>query len=371
MADNRKQFSAINAISALPKEIFAYALQDAGISPGAAAYTIISLAGTCKTLHRFFQNPACSTAVMRGVYQVVIDDDRELLGRILHARPRLLLMKPPRDCVIESQLTWQRFLLGDDILTVAVKRKQLEMIKLLLSYYNEFAWMGNFKKVNAEALAKWSSFGMQNNQIVIPEVYSNRINKLIDVFVHESFHSDDLSQGTYVELELLFKFILPVDPVKLDNYIDVELLLFAAFQAYKDNFDSFYNWAQRDAFCIYVIGLIQSVLIPEVAKLYCESMNDLSNAIKNDLEFKISSRAAQHLLKKEQGFYHTSRDAKIGLGYQFSCGIYGYAAALGIGTGDRRFEVWETYIMHKQQSYNKIRDDYCHEENVVLSANHI
>jgi hypothetical protein len=73
-----------------------------------------------------------------------------------------------------------------------------------------------------------------------------------------------------------------------------------------------------------VRGLIQSVLTPETAKIFCESLDDVVTAIKKGEKKEISKEAASHKLKSGEAFYRVSRDSKEGAGFNFgSIGIPG------------------------------------------------
>jgi hypothetical protein len=73
-----------------------------------------------------------------------------------------------------------------------------------------------------------------------------------------------LSEPTESALLSLLNLLVPKQAVKLDGCIDVELLFLALYKAYTSNSAIFNNnWAKQDALCIRVIGLIESVLIPE------------------------------------------------------------------------------------------------------------
>ncbi len=66
--------------------------------------------------------------------------------------------------------------------------------------------------------------------------------------------------------------LLPEQAVKLDDYFDIELLFYAVCKMYDEQFNVFADWNQRQAFCIRVMGIIQSVLPPETAKVLCEGL---------------------------------------------------------------------------------------------------
>lgn len=328
MANNRDK-----TIVDLPKEIFTDAMPQANVPESQVTSVIGTLSRTGNHFHRMFKKELTKRA-MRTLYQGIIDDDRETVKRILVARPDLLLVEPPKGLVIESKLTWQKFY-AEKPAIMAAKRKQIKMLELI----DELEQTEDVKQAKVEALLAWSPYETQQNaegenEIVIPEKYATYAKSLIDVFSKETFPNGSdkygdgmLSKETESVLLTLFNRLLPEQAVKLDDYLDVELLLLAVYKAYWDHFNIFKNWEQRDAFCIRVRGLIQSVLTPETAKIFCESLDDMVRAMMNGEKKEISKAAMAHKLKSGEAFYRTSRDSKEGAGFNFYCGIY--AAAVG------------------------------------------
>jgi hypothetical protein len=269
--------------------------------------------------------------------QAVIDGKQDEVRELLDNCPELLMFNPPKNLVIESKLTWQRFI-AEDALTMAVKRKQPEMIELLLPYYDKLPQTEEVIKAKEEALAAWSFYEIRaihyvNNEIVIPREYISYANDLIDVFSRETFPNGlpgnngnpcymRLSDETELAISSLFKRLLPEKAVKAD-YLDVELALLAVYMALDSRFGTFQNRGQRAAFCVRVIGLIQSVLAPETARIFCESLINIATSIINHIKPLIRKEAAQLKLKNSSAFYRDSRLSITGLGSEFSCGTYG------------------------------------------------
>ncbi len=121
--------------------------------------------------------------------QAIIDDDRKTVTEFLNHRPELLLMNAA-NIKIESKLTWQKFKLGagDTPLAIAAKRHQIEMINLLLPYYDKLAQDGRLNDesrqhaINAKeaGLKAWKFYETRRNvenenEIVIPTEYTNLI----------------------------------------------------------------------------------------------------------------------------------------------------------------------------------------------------
>lgn len=261
--------------------------------------------------------------------QAVIDDDKDLVKKLLDKNPQLLLTQPVPSLVVKSQHTGQKFYIDNDVLTIAVMRKQITMIELLLSYYDKLRENNIVKKARIRALSAWSCYEIQKSPygkdvIVIPQEYASYAQSLIDVFIKEIFSDQKLSKATEAALALLFNRLLPKNAMKLDGYLDMELLLLAIYRGYLDNFDAFhYDWKQMDAFCIRVIGLIQSVLAPEIAQILCEGFINILTAMQKGEEKELSKEAATYHLKDGQSFYSSTRKASRGFGFEFFCGING------------------------------------------------
>lgn len=253
--------------------------------------------------------------------QAVIDDNRMKVAELLDKNPELLLVKALRGIEIESQHTWLKIdAENEDALSIAAKRKQIKMIELLLPYYDRLEQTEDVIKAKADALSAWKTYTTQKNtededEIVIPKLYANYAQSLIDVFKVETFPNGvkgKFSEKTEDALKLLFDILLPKKATKLDDYIDPELLLLALYKAYRDQFDSFQNWEQRDAFCVRMIGLAQSVLSPETAKIFCEGLYYVVEENR-----KISARAVSLKLLDGESFYRASRESLTGLGFEF------------------------------------------------------
>lgn len=270
--------------------------------------------------------------LMPNFLQAVIDDDRNTVMEILDSNPELLLINDlPENLVIESKLTFQKFY-AENPLKLAVKRKQIRMLELLLYYYDKLPQTDDMIAVKVESLSCWKYYEIKKNrdnedEIVIPEDYLIYATSLIDIFKNETFPNGikgELSNETELALSSLFNLLLPRKAVKLDDYLDVELLLLAIYQIYRDNYFSFnYNWNQLDTFCIRVIGLIQSLLIPETAEVFCESLENAVAEMNQGKEHKISQNAQEYQLQNGFKFYRSSRDSRYGLGFDFLCGLFG------------------------------------------------
>jgi hypothetical protein len=100
------------------------------------------------------------------------------MKKLLDNNPSLVLFILSKGIEIESQLTWQRFYLTENILTIAAKRKQLDVLEFLLPYCDQIKPTDNVNPTVArtEALSAWTCYEMQPNEkgeeeIVIPKHY--------------------------------------------------------------------------------------------------------------------------------------------------------------------------------------------------------
>ncbi len=372
MSNDRKATTMLTDAS---NDIFKYAMPQAGI-PGMT--TIMgAVSNTCKYANTLFKDTLVDRKTQKAFFQAVIDDDRETVKHILDSQsekllPELLLLEPQHNMIIESQRTWQKFY-AENALTMAVKRKQIKMIDLLLSYYDKLIQTKVVEDAKAASLSAWKDYEMQKNaqgkdEIVIPDEYAFYAKSLIDTFTKETFphgklskKNKKLSEETELALSTLLNILLPKKPVELDDYLDIELLLLAVYKTFWDNFDAFKNDNQRDAFCIRVRGLIESVLHPETSEIYCEGLYNVVTAMEQgkEKEIKISALAKEHKLKGGQSFYRASRDSHVGLGYDYFCDIFG-AAPLFVCRGWIVFRVsgaWKSYVEQKQQIFGTLRSD--------------
>lgn len=260
----------------------------------------------------------------------VINDDRKTVREMLDINPELVLLSPVQDCVVENQCTWQKFYV-EDALTTAVKLKQIKMTELLLSYYEKLEQTPDVIETKKAALSTCKFYEIVNDEITIPQKYEDMAQLLIDLFKAENFPNGipgrndipwniELSDPTEFGLSCLLHFLVPKKAVKLDDHVDVELFLLAIYKSYLKNFDSFNSdWGKLDAFCIRVIGLIQSALIQETGEIFCEGLDGVVTAMNAGKEKEISARAASHKLAGGEDFYRITRDSRFGSGFEFLC----------------------------------------------------
>lgn len=271
--------------------------------------------------------------------QAVIDDNRERVQLILDQDPEILLQVPNEKLIIISRYTWQKFY-AEDALTMAVKRKQIEMIQLLLPYYDMLPQTDEVKITKVKAMSAWKMYDIRKmtryvEEIIVPPEYENYMQSLINAFAEETFPNgndmkSELSYHTENALRLMRSIMLPNFALKLDDYIDPELMLLAAYKAYEINRDKLRMSEQQDHFCVKVIGFIQSILTPEMAKRFCHGLD--GKVKKND-----DTENAQYHLFYGENFYHSSREEITGLGYDYLCGtISGASRVSGYGLNDRK-----------------------------------
>ncbi|MFZ3066969.1 MAG: hypothetical protein WA253_02330, partial [Gammaproteobacteria bacterium] len=257
--------------------------------------------------------------------KAVVNDDRETADRMLESRPDLLLMTPPQGMTVKT-LAWQTFY-AEAAPLMAAKRGQLEMLKIMRPHFDR---LPDQEKVNATLAAvkeAWAYQYKKNGQgvveIMIPEEYTYNANALVDAFIEQPIQSAaNLSASAQSAFLAFFDRLLPKGAVHLDDYVNPSVLLLALLNAYFDRFNDFQDRHQRDAFCVRIIGLAQSVLSVEDAKIFCEG---LYQVVENGKE--LSARAKQLKLNDNQTSFYPAGgrpnvDSTTGLGFQFLCGFY-------------------------------------------------
>lgn len=305
----------------LVMDVYTGAMPAAGVSNNQITAVMGKLSRTCSSFHGFFK-PELIKRACRQLWQAVVDDDRQTVKRILDSKPELLLDKAQKGIAIQSQLSWLIIdAENEGALSIAAKRKQIKMIELLLPYYDKLEQTEGVIKAKAEGLAAWKAYEIQKNadgedEIVIPRLYVGYAKSLIEVFKEETFpngREGKLSEKTEDALKLLFNILLPKKAVRLDDYIDPELFLLVLYKVYFDHFHSFQHWCQRDVFCLRVIGLAQSVLPPETAKIFCQGFYSVVEG------GKIGEWTESLKLLGGESFYRPTREALSGLGFEYIC----------------------------------------------------
>ncbi|HLB42175.1 MAG TPA: hypothetical protein VJN02_04885 [Gammaproteobacteria bacterium] len=317
----------------------------------------ISLSKTCQYFQGLFKANLNKLAFEQ-LLQAILDDDRGTVKRILDAKPELLQQVPEKDLVIESKLTWQRFH-AEKPLKMALERRQLEMVKILLPYFE------TLKNGKEEALAQWKVREVSEQE---KAQYALKMKVLIDVIAKETFSNgtqqdrliDRISEETRAALEAHRKELLPDVAITLNNYVDVEEFLAAGYTVYHDHFNVFQNWNQCDLYCVAVLGFSQGVQSPELGKVFCESLYDVVEENK-----PISARsAALKLADNETSFYRSTRASLTGLGFDHLIGARrGGLPARGPGRGGLAGAsgVLKNYVEQKQMSLAGFRQSLSQE----------
>lgn len=330
------------------------------IGPSLSVRDTINLFTSCSFFSIF--RPNLIKHAIKTLLQAVIDDKVEIVRKLLDKNPALLFAVVKKDLIIESTYTWQRFnVKNKNALSIAAKRKQLEMVDLLLSYCDQLEQTEAIEIEKANALSAWTPFQIEpytlEEEIVIPPQYKDYMQLLVNACIAENFpygngteHNPDythLSDATEASLAHLFNRLLPENAIHFDDYdVDVELLLLTAYKVYNDNIDAFLNWAQRDAFCVRVIGLIQSVLTPEMAKILCEGLHYVVTENR-----PIDKRAKSLLLASDHPFYRHAYDARSGLGFKYLCEVRGGRRAGARDVKRNRASLIETLFKQKQKDF--------------------
>lgn len=235
----------------------------------------------------------------------VIDGKRQMVKKILERCPEselpdlLLVKQADLDRFLEgiqSQLTWQTFCV-EQPLSMALKRNQVEMVKILLPYYKKCCDVDQLREIWEDA-----------------EAARQKQKRKTAVFDF-SLVRDAISSGTSVEEHpdvINFReFLLPKEAIKLDEYYDIHDLLLLAYkeydyeycETYNDEYNNLQLLQQRLQFCVTVIGFLQSLLPPEYAKILCAELNK-----KNEKSL---------CLKCGTPFYRTFDSSKNGMGFKY------------------------------------------------------
>lgn len=376
MTHNRNATPALNRSSPMltdaSNDVFTHAMSNSGVLNTNSIMERTTK--TCKFAHTLFKETFNFRRVQKELLQAVVDGNADKIHSVLCTHPQiipdLLLLDPQSSFTVESKLTWQTFY-AENPLTMAAKRKQINIIECLLAYYRQLAQTKVVDDARTESLSAWKCYEMQKDgngndtdQIIIPQEYIAYFESLVTIISAETFPygtlsrtNNKLSEQTEFALTALLNILIPKKAMKLDDCLDMELFLLAALQVYRDE-NILQGSRQYDVFCIRVIGLILSVLPPETAEIWCESLNTVVNAIKANKEIKISEAAHKHKLKDGSSFYRSSRDSRVGQGFDFVTSTDSCAAA---GPLRRRMWMrdcsssWKNYVEQKQQIFGELQ----------------
>ena len=369
-------------ISTLLFELYAAAMPAAGVPDSQLTAIMGALSATSRGFHAFFNAELKLRAIVTQLWRAVIDGNQKavvhLFNELNFQKPkvllRLLTQPAPKGLVITSQLSFQKFDLGDEtLLSAAAKRNQIKMIATLLSCCKQLPQTDALRNAIKEALSKWKfqTINLQGREdIDIPQEYLDYANTLIDAFKAEtlilperSFELDPsrsplfgliedgklpfvvreareivqkamppsiesvkekLSEQTESVLSSLFNKLFPLDAVKLDNYCNVELLLLALYQQCRIGRGNHMGYDFGDfslpltrAFCIRVIGLAQSALTRENAIFFLKDNESQLFDVVKQIRNHFQGCTYNVELTSGQAFFRSLRDLQLGLGYQF------------------------------------------------------
>lgn len=303
--------------------------------------------------------------VTKPFLQAVIDDDRQMVAKMLDANPQLLIIDLPNEFVIESKYTGQKFF-AKSALMMACKRKQTEMVKLLLPYYDKLNQSDEVIKAKTEALSAWQVGEMSKNQagedvIDLPSVYQDYAEELIEQFRAEQLPLVQLSDHTELYLTELYAELLPDAVIDLDNYLDIELLLVAICKAYYKHYRTLIVEVEKaitedraEHFCNRVIGILQRVLPPETAKILCQGLRKVIEA-----DEAIGINAESLLLADGSSYYLDPDDNRRGFGFTNFCNHEGQPASDAlkpvIDLTDSGNFAWMKYVVNKELAFRDIQ----------------
>lgn len=280
--------------------------------------TLATLSRTCRQFHLFYQSKRDCT-YLKYFLRAVIDNKKSDVKRILSIDPTLLLKEPDPKMVVQSQYTWQQFY-AENALTMAVKRRQWEMVRILLSYVDRLPQTDHVIHIKTHALSHYQEYLLDDQKhLVIPWEYIVYLQTLIDQFCKETFPNSvhlraTLSDETESLLQQFRDIVLPNYPIKIDDYFDTDLFLYAALKAQHDHVNRFANQHQQEHFFVKVVGFIQGLLTPENAAIWCDGMHDYAKEAK-----PISDRAARYQVWGGASFYRPNQTTRTDLGYEHLC----------------------------------------------------
>nr|AIA12942.1 Unknown Function [uncultured bacterium] len=267
----------------LPRVIFLGAMRES-VPDDIILECMVKLSSTCQHFYGLFQKDLDNFAIKK-FFKAVIDDDYALVQKILNSRLDLISYEP-ENLTVRSQCTFQEFY-AENALILAAKRNQRYMFQLLLSYCDKIKDKEVAEQIKNKGLSAWKEILMDSNkdEIVIPEDYVTYLQFIFNTIKDEKFLNNDLNENTQLVLKKLFCYLLPEKPIKLDDYIDTELFLLAAYKVFNDNHRGL-SFKQQSLFIVNVIGLIQNVQPREVAII-------LTRGLKNYLLYQLQQDATE------------------------------------------------------------------------------
>lgn len=370
----------------LPKEINDQVVSHSDFIEPFITRAKVKLAKINQAHHKHFKSEL-ELSAFKALIQAVMDDDRDKVTKILDGNPELLLKQPLEGQSVQSQYTWQIFFVEDPLM-MAVKLKMVQMIKLLIPYYEKLGQKGIEAK--DAALSKWKSHEIheypnpvENDfdcpgyydtlDVLIPKEYTDYIQSLMEAFLQETEETFSItitgkarpSEKTQSKLSDLFNMLFPKSAVKLDDYVDVSLLLVAACQAdveYCKTKSPNVTELNLRIFRNRVTGLIQSALPPETAKHLCCSYleHPEKDVYKTKLALKehhMSTHLNLNPFYGQRSFYRQSHNSRSGLGFDFVAGLGGCLQFEWTRQNFIYFHPeWKKFIEKQQQIFEKLRE---------------
>lgn len=316
------------------------------------------------------------------ILQAIVDEDIDSLKNILDSHPgyiQLLIKKPQKNHFIESQLIkGLTFNIIENPLLFAVKRKQMGIpnhpgvIETLLHYLDksekdlDIEERKQLLDIKTEALTSWTNYTYGINEqsidtIIIPPQYQSYLQSLIDIFNQETFPNGvnfkDLSPRTESALNDLLNKLVPEQAVKIDDYLDVDLFLYAAYNLYANNLNRFQSWDKQDAFCIRVLGLIQSAQRRQTAEIFCQG---LYAVVVHNAKINTPTNLKLSYTTGTIDFYHSHRNSRENLGFDYVAGSWeGLAEPRGVGirmvSRSGAWQLFRKMLKKREQNFQALK----------------
>ena len=159
------------------------AIEDSGIPDADFTKLVVNLS----TTHSFFNQLLkyhYEYVCCKRLAQAVIDNEPNLVKKILDLRPSRIQFNFPPNCVIRSHRTWQEFCDIKNVLYLTVKLKLPKMFKFLLPYYDKCQQTPELIKAKNTAISAWRGYEIKIDkdgaqEIIIPAEYAKLAKKII------------------------------------------------------------------------------------------------------------------------------------------------------------------------------------------------
>lgn len=297
--------------------------------------------------------------------KAVVNDDRQTVKLMLEVHPNLLLVTPPHDMVVTTR-AWQIFY-AEAAPIMAAKRGQIEMLNIMRPYFD---YVPDQEKANAmlEAVKqawvyKTSLDTTGEEKIIIPDEYTDYANSLITAFAEPMAANEQLGEIALYAFLAYFNLLLPKKAIHLNDYVNPELWLLALERAYWSRpYSLHFNMLE---YCVHLIGLAQSVLSVESAKIFCAGFLQVVEEKK-----ELSEHARDLKLNDSKTCFYPSERPSVnsatGAGFQFYCEFTN-----GDKVREEPMMVWRTqavmeknYVTQTQQVHKNYATD-CRKVNTL------